>query len=247
MYYERLFHTLMAKQLSSSSKGQTDEKILDSELKKIKSRMLELNAARKKMVKGYEMVLEGLKMGYESVDLEDPNMIGTPDRMARALLEVCSGLGLKSDSEIFSSSFPSGRYDEVVMVKDIEFTSLCSHHFFPFVGMAHIGYLPAITESKGKSTSRVTGLSKLARVVDVYASRPQLQERMCVQIMEAIKKEIDPRGIMVVLVGKHGCMGCRGVKKPKAMMITSALDGTFQSSSKLRAEFLSLLSLKGND
>ncbi|MBF0359696.1 MAG: GTP cyclohydrolase I [Oligoflexia bacterium] len=240
MSYEKTYYADVARGLS---KAKNAEEFLDKELKIIKERMLTLNSAREQMIKGYEIVLKALKHAYPDLDLNDENLDGTPDRMARALLETCSGLGVQNDREIFCKSFPLGEYNEMIMLKDIEYTSVCAHHFFPFTGVAHIGYLPREIESE-KAGHQVVGLSKLARIVDVYASRPQLQERLCVDIMESIKREIKPSGVMVVIEGKHGCLACRGAKKENATMITSAVDGHFKGSQKLRSEFLNLLQMR---
>lgn len=243
MAYEKCFNEEFARGLVHA---ENPESFIDSEFSSLKKRLLELNSAREEMADGFNKVLIGLQKAFPSLDLNDPNFQGTPDRMARALLEVCSGLGV-SDKSVFSKYFPSGSYNEMIMLKDIEYTSLCAHHFFPFTGVAHIGYMPAaITSEEGDQGHHVVGLSKLARIVDVYAARPQLQERMCLEIMTAIKQEIDPRGVMVVIEGKHGCLGCRGAKKAAASMITSSLDGAFKNSSKLRSEFLALLKKKSH-
>ncbi|MBF0300668.1 MAG: GTP cyclohydrolase I [Oligoflexia bacterium] len=238
MSYEKTYYADVARNLS---KAKNAEEFIDVELGEIKKRMLVLNEAREQMVKGYEMVLKALEYAYPGIDLKDANFEGTPDRMARALLEICSGLGVQNDSDIFCKPFPLGEYNEMIMLKDIEYTSICAHHFFPFTGVAHIGYLPREVEGIGH---QVVGLSKLARVVDVYASRPQLQERLCVDIMESIKKELMPAGVMVVIEGKHGCLACRGARKENATMITSAVDGHFKGSQKLRSEFLDLLKMR---
>jgi GTP cyclohydrolase I len=235
------FETSFNKDLARAMARATDpETFLDNELIKLRKRALELNTARETMAIGYAKVLEGLKMAYPDLDMEDKNLVGTPNRMARALLEVCSGLGT-DEKEIFSTTFPAENYDDVIILKDIDYTSLCSHHFIPFTGKAHIGYLP--DTSKGDK-SRVVGLSKLAHIVDCHAQRPQLQERMCHNIMSSIRDELKPAGVMVVLEGSHGCLTCRSAKKANASMITSALDGKFRDDSKLRAEFLSLIALQ---
>lgn len=234
MSFETTFNKDLARNMARSN---DPEKFLDGELKKLKTRALELNQARTLMAQGYEQVLQGLKLAFPNLDLNDKNIIGTPNRMARALIEVCSGLGT-DEKEIFSTTFPAENYDEVIILKDIDYTSLCSHHFIPFQGKAHVGYLPDTT--KGEE-SRVVGLSKLAHIVDCHAQRPQLQERMCYNIMGAIKNELKPAGVMVVVEGSHGCLTCRSAKKASATMITSALDGKFKDSPKLRAEFLSLI------
>lgn len=236
MAYETTFNKDFARKLA---KAENAEAYLEAELAKLKARTLELNNAREHMAKGYEQVLEGLKMAFPQLDLNDKNLVGTPNRMARALLEVCSGMGT-DEKEIFATTFPAENYNEVIILKNIDYTSLCSHHFFPFTGKAHVGYLP---DTSHGSESKVVGLSKLAHIVDCHAQRPQLQERMCSGIMESIKSELRPAGVMVVIEGSHGCLSCRSAKKANASMITSALDGKFKEDSKLRAEFLSLIGL----
>jgi GTP cyclohydrolase I len=234
MAYESTYNKDLARALA---RAENPEKFLDGELVKIRSRAIELNSAREDMAKGYELVLRGLKKAFPQLDLDDKNLQGTPNRMARALLEVCSGLGT-NEKEIFSTTFPAEKYDDVIILKNIDYTSLCSHHFFPFTGKAHVGYLPDTTKG---DQSRVVGLSKLAHIVDCHAQRPQLQERMCHNIMESIKNELKPAGVMVVIEGSHGCLTCRSAKKAGASMITSALDGKFKDDKKLRMEFLSLI------
>jgi len=232
MAYEKSFNLELAKKLA---KSENPEAFLEDELGHMKHRMLQLNSAREKMNKGFSQVLQALAEAFPNVDLKDPNFQDTPNRMARALIEVCSGLGVE-DREIFSTSFPSEGYNQVVILKNIEFTSLCSHHFFPFTGRASVGYLP-----KSHGNGKVVGLSKLARIVDVHAARPQLQERLSSAIMKAIQKELDPEGVMVVIEAQHGCLTCRGAKKANASMVTSALSGNFKDDQKLREEFLSLI------
>lgn len=234
MAYESTYNKDLARKLASSSEV---EKTLENELIQIKKRALSLNQAREVMAQGYDQVLRGLKMAFPELDLEDQNLVGSPNRMARALIEVCSGMGT-NQKEIFQTTFPAENYNEVIILKDIEYTSLCSHHFFPFTGVAHVGYLPDV--SMGLD-SRVVGLSKLAHIVDMHARRPQLQERMCTGIVQSIKEELNPAGVMVVIEGAHGCLTCRGAKKANAKMVTSALDGYFKTDNKLRAEFLSLI------
>lgn len=234
MAYETSFNKDLARKLASSK---NPEETLNLELAQYKKRAIELNTAREVMAEGYEKVLKGLKMAFPDIDLNDKNLVGSPNRMARSLLEICSGLGT-NQKEIFSTTFPAENYNEVIILKDIDYTSLCSHHFFPFIGKAHVGYLPDTT--KGEH-SRVVGLSKLAHIVDMHAQRPQLQERMCYGIMNSIKEELNPAGVMVVIEGSHGCLTCRGAKKANASMMTSALDGKFKEDPKLRAEFFSLL------
>jgi GTP cyclohydrolase I len=235
MSFESTFNKDFARNMARSN---DPEKFLDQELAKLKERALQMNKARAMMAEGYEQVIKGLQFAYPNLDLTDKNIIGSPNRMARALLEVCAGLGT-DQKEIFATTFPAENYNEVIILKDIDYTSLCSHHFIPFKGKAHVGYLP--DTSKGEE-SRVVGLSKLAHIVDCHAQRPQLQERMCYNIMNAIKTELKPAGVMVVVEGSHGCLTCRSAKKAGASMITSALDGDFKDNPKLRGEFLSLIS-----
>ena len=236
MSFETTFNKDLARTMA---RAQDPEKFLEGELVKIKQRALELNLARETMAKGYEQVLQGLKLAFPDLDMEDKNLVGTPNRMARALLEVCSGLGT-DEKEIFSSTFPAENYNDVIILKDINYTSLCSHHFFPFTGKAHVGYLPDTTKG---DQSRVVGLSKLAHIVDCHAQRPQLQERLCHNVMNSIRNELKPAGVRVVIEGSHGCLTCRSAKKANASMITSALDGKFRDDPKLRGEFLSLIGL----
>ena len=237
MAFEHSFNRDLARKLARST---NPEKDLDKELADLKTRALALNSARETMAEGYQKVLEGLKVAFPNLDMDDKNLLGTPNRMARALIEICSGLGT-DEKEIFSSTFPAENYNEVIILKDIDYTSLCSHHFFPFTGKAHVGYLPDTTKG---DESRVVGLSKLAHIVDCHAQRPQLQERMCFNIMNSIKDQLKPAGVMVVIEGSHGCLTCRSAKKAHASMMTSALYGKFQDDPKLRGEFLSLLGLK---
>jgi GTP cyclohydrolase IA len=238
MAFETSFNQDFAKKLSESENPDT---FLEDELYGLKERVLELNKARKIISEGYEIVLKGLKQAFNEIDLSDPNIKNSPDRMARSLIEICSGLGI-SKEDIFSTSFPAENYNQVIILKDIDFTSICSHHFIPFSGMAHVGYLPDVRPG---STGKVVGLSKLARIVDVYSKRPQLQERLSYNIMNAINQELRPQGVMVVVEGNHGCLNCRGAKKINASMITSALEGKFREDHKLREEFLCLIQKKG--
>lgn len=231
MNLEKTFNQFLGKELAKSSNAEAD---LDKRLQEIKERTLELNQAREHMAEGYGMVLQGLKKAFPDIDLDDPNFTDTPNRMARSLLEVCSGLGA-DDSEVFQTRFPSGEYSQVIMLKDIDFNSLCSHHFFPFTGRAHVGYLPNSDDAK------VVGLSKLARIVDVHAQRPQLQERMAQDIKAAIERELNPSWVMVVLEAQHGCLNCRGAKKQNATMVTSAVGGKYKNDTNLRLEFLELI------
>lgn len=166
---------------------------------------------------------------------EDPEREGlrdTPDRVARAYAEIFAGLHV-DPREVMAKTFEED-HRELVLVKDIEIYSTCEHHLVPFHGVAHIGYIPG---SQGK----ITGLSKLARLADLYAKRPQVQERLTAQIADAIVEALDPRGVIVVIECAHLCMAMRGIRKPGARTTTSAVRGIFQSDTRTRAEALSLI------
>jgi len=166
---------------------------------------------------------------------EDPARDGikdTPRRVARALAEQFAGLR-QTPAEVLTTVFDAD-HDEMVLVRDIEMFSTCEHHLVPFFGHAHVGYIP---NEKGQ----ITGLSKLARLVDVYARRPQVQERMTAQIADSLMEVLEPRGVIVVVEAEHLCMAMRGVRKPGAKTVTSAVRGSFRSSDSTRAEAMSLL------
>lgn len=168
-------------------------------------------------------------------DPEREGLVGTPKRIAEMYAELFMGLG-KDPREELVVGFEEG-HREMVIVKDIPFYSMCEHHLLPFYGVAHIGYIPNVD-------GRVVGLSKLARVVEVVASRPQLQERMTTDIADAIVDGLKPDGVGVIIRAEHLCMIMRGIKKPGSAIITSALRGTFRSRAKTRAEFFSLIQCK---
>ena len=166
---------------------------------------------------------------------EDPERDGlkeTPRRVAKAYAELLAGMD-HDPGEVLSAVFDVG-HDELVLVKDIEMWSLCEHHLVPFVGVAHIGYIP-------EEGGRVTGLSKLARLVDVFARRPQVQERMTTQIAKTIDEQLKPLGVAVVLEAEHLCMRMRGVEKQNSYVMTSAMLGGFRSNQETRAEFMNLI------
>lgn len=166
---------------------------------------------------------------------EDPEREGlrdTPARVARAYEEIFAGLYTDPDT-VLDRSFDE-RHQELILVRDIPIFSLCEHHLVPFHGMAHIGYIPG-------QEGRVTGLSKLARLVDLYARRPQVQERITGQVADAMVRKLDPRGVIVVIEAEHLCMGMRGIKKPGSRTLTSAVRGQFQTSPTSRAEAFSLI------
>jgi GTP cyclohydrolase I len=165
---------------------------------------------------------------------EDPERSGlqdTPKRVAKAYAEVFAGL-YQDPADVLSTTFDIA-HEEMVLVKDIPFYSTCEHHLVPFHGSAHVGYIPSLD-------GRVTGLSKLARLVDVYAKRPQVQERLTTQIVEALVKYLRPRGAIVVVECEHMCMSMRGIRKPGAKTVTSAVRGLLHEPAT-RAEAMSLI------
>lgn len=164
---------------------------------------------------------------------EDPDREGllkTPNRVARAYGELMAGL--REDPRAHLKTVFTERYDEVVLLRDIPFNSLCEHHLLPFTGRAHVAYLP---------DGKVVGLSKLARLVEGYARRPQVQERLTTQISDALMEELNPLGAACVIEASHTCMTIRGAKKTGSLMVTSALRGLFQENASSRAEILSLI------
>ncbi|MEU1130929.1 GTP cyclohydrolase I FolE [Streptomyces sp. NPDC005900] len=165
---------------------------------------------------------------------EDPDregLVETPARVARAYREIFSGLRQTAE-EVLTTTFDLG-HDEMVLVKDIEVMSSCEHHLVPFVGVAHVGYIPS-------TDGKITGLSKLARLVDVYARRPQVQERLTTQIADSLMRILEPRGVIVVVECEHMCMTMRGVRKPGAKTITSAVRGQLRDLAT-RNEAMSLI------
>jgi GTP cyclohydrolase I len=165
---------------------------------------------------------------------EDPARDGlkdTPARVARAYAEMFRGLH-ESPDEVMATTFDLG-HDELVLVKDIELYSTCEHHLVPFHGVAHIGYIP-------NANGRITGLSKLARLVDVFAKRPQVQERLTTQVADSLVRILEPRGAIVVMEAEHLCMSMRGVRKPGAKTVTSAVRGSLREPAT-RAEAMSLI------
>jgi GTP cyclohydrolase I len=167
---------------------------------------------------------------------EDPQRDGllrTPDRVAKMYAEVFAGL--QEDPEHHLEVQFEAEHDEMVMVRDIAFYSMCEHHLLPFVGKAHVAYVPG-------ETGKITGLSKLARLVEAYARRPQVQERLTSQVADKLMDVLDPRGALVVIEAEHHCMSMRGVQKPGSLTITSAVRGIFLSDAT-RAEALQLIGM----
>jgi len=172
------------------------------------------------------MILEGIGEDPEREGLKD-----TPARVARMYKEIFCGL--HSDPERHLETYFTEQHDEMVLVKNIPLYSMCEHHLVPFLGQAHVAYIP--------HQGRLLGLSKLARIVDEYAKRPQLQERLTTQIADSIMNRAKPRGVLVVIEAEHMCMTMRGVRKPGSKTITSAVRGIFKSNSTTRAEAFALI------
>lgn len=180
-----------------------------------------------------ERIAKAVREILEAVG-EDPDREGladTPARVARFYEEAFDGVGRDPGDEV-DAFFGDEHYQEIVMVKDIPFYSLCEHHLVPFHGTAHVAYLPR---------GRVTGLSKLARLVDGFARRPQMQERLTAQVADSLCERLDPMGALVVIEAEHLCMSMRGIKKPGAKTVTSAVRGTMASDARTRSEAMSLL------
>jgi GTP cyclohydrolase I len=166
---------------------------------------------------------------------EDPTrdgLLATPKRVAKAYAETMAGLFVDPD-EVLETTFDE-HHDELVLVKDIPLYSTCEHHLVPWHGIAAVGYIPGVD-------GRITGLSKLARVVDLYARRPQVQERLTSQVADAVMTRLQPRGVIVVVQAEHLCMAMRGVRKPGTTTVTSAVRGTLKADPRSRAEALSLI------
>ena len=165
---------------------------------------------------------------------DDPDREGlkdTPERVARFYAEVFSNIG-NDPGEVVDAFFGDEHYQEIVIVREIPFYSMCEHHLVPFHGQAHVGYMPR---------GRVTGLSKLARLVDGFARRPQMQERLTAQVADSLCERLDPLGVIVVIEAEHLCMSMRGVRKPGAKTVTSAVRGVMESNAKTRSEAMALL------
>jgi GTP cyclohydrolase IA len=182
---------------------------------------------KEKIVKGVEMILEAV-----GEDLNREGLVGTPSRVAKAYAELFSGIN-QDPRDHLKTCFVEDGHDEIVLVKDISFYSMCEHHLLPFYGKAHIAYLPA--------EGRIVGLSKLVRVIETIARRPQLQERLTSQVADTITEVLKPKGVVVVIEAEHLCMSIRGVAKPGSMTVTSAVRGLFRSNSSSRLEVFSLI------
>ena len=180
--------------------------------------------------------LEAIKAAVRNIltavgeDPDRPGLVETPRRVANMYAEMFSGLKL-DPSRHLAITFPEV-YDEMVLIRDIPFTSMCEHHLLPFTGVAHVAYIP---------DGKVTGLSKIARVVDEVSRRPQVQERMTQTIAEMVNDHLCTTGVAVVISAEHSCMSIRGIRKPGSVTITSALRGEFKTNQSTRAEFMSLI------
>ena len=177
-----------------------------------------------KIKQGVQLIIEGI-----GEDASREGLVETPDRIARMYEEIFAGLN--EDASVHLSKTFLTQNTDMIIEKDITFYSMCEHHFLPFYGKAHIAYIP---------NGRVAGLSKLARTVEVYARRPQLQERMTVQIADAIMENLDAKGAMVIIEAEHMCMTLRGIKKPGSRTVTISSKGIFTEDAELRNTFLTM-------
>jgi GTP cyclohydrolase I len=184
----------------------------------------------RKIEQGVRMILEGIG--------EDPNRGGlreTPARVSRMYREVFAGIG--QDASQLVTVVEGADHDEMIMVRDIPIYSMCEHHLIPFSGKAHVAYIP-------NKQQQITGLSKIARVVDLLAKRPQVQERLTTQIAEALDEALSPRGVFVVIECEHLCMTMRGIKKPGSVTVTSAVRGLFRTDARTRQEAMSHIGMR---
>ena len=179
-----------------------------------------------KIVAGVRLMLDGL-----GLDTSSPTIRDTPERVARMFDEIFAGL-VVDPASVLDVVFEEG-HDELVLIRDIPFASMCEHHLIPFVGRAHVGYLPNVS-------GQVTGLSKLARLVDLVARRPNLQERITTTIADTLEKALSPRGVIVIIEAEHYCMTMRGVRKPGSVTVTSAVRGLMRDDARTRAEAMAL-------
>ena len=183
----------------------------------------------------HDKIKKAIKLFLEGIG-EDPNRAGlleTPDRVARMCEELYGGINIAPEQII--KVIGKHKHDEIILVRDVPFYSTCEHHLLPFIGICHVAYVP---------DKKITGLSKLVRLVDVFARRLQVQERLTTEIAEAIMKLLKPKGVMVVMQAEHLCMTMRGVKKPGSKMTTSVVRGLFRKSAKTRAEAMALIDNK---
>jgi GTP cyclohydrolase I len=185
---------------------------------------------KKRIAKAIRLFLEGIGEDPEREGLKE-----TPSRVARMCEEIYAGLNSTKPEEIIRPLI-SEEHDEIILVKDIPFYSICEHHLLPFIGRAHLAYLPM--------NGRISGVSKLVRVVDTFSKRPQVQERLTVMIAETIMKSLKPKGVMVIIEAEHLCMTMRGIKKPGSRMTTSVVRGIFRKNPATRDEAIKLIYTK---
>jgi GTP cyclohydrolase I len=183
-----------------------------------------------KIAKGVRLMLEGMGEDADRGGLRD-----TPLRVARMYREICAGLG--EDASMLVTVVDGADFDEMIMVRDIPLASICEHHLIPFTGRAHVAYVP-------NKSGQITGLSKIARVVDVLAKKPQVQERLTTEIADAIERALSPRGVFVVIEAEHLCMTMRGVKKPGSVTVTSAVRGLFRTDARTRQEAMNHIGMR---
>jgi GTP cyclohydrolase I len=180
----------------------------------------------KKIEKGVRLILEGIGEDPERAGLKD-----TPQRIAKLYEEIFAGL--KTPAEELLKPIEGESHDELVLLKDIPFYSVCEHHLLPFIGKAHVAYIP--------SGGKIVGLSELAKAVEMFAKRPQVQERLTTQLADMIMDKLKPKGAMVIIDAEHLCLSMRGIKKPNARTITSAVRGIFRTKESTRMELLELI------
>ncbi|MEN8263435.1 MAG: GTP cyclohydrolase I FolE [Nitrospirota bacterium] len=181
---------------------------------------------KKKIEKGVKLILEGIGEDTERLGIKS-----TPKRIAELYEEIFSGLHTETEEILFPIEGES--HDEMVLLKDIPFYSVCEHHLLPFIGKAHMAYIP--------SGGKIVGLSKLAQALEVFAKRPQVQERLTTQLADLIMDKLKPRGAMVIIDAEHLCLSMRGIKKPNARTVTSAVRGIFRTKESTRTELLALI------
>ncbi len=180
---------------------------------------------REKIKKGITLIMEGI-----GEDVSRSGLLETPDRFARMCEEIFAGMNV--DVKDVMKILPGEQHDEIVLIKDIPFYSVCEHHFIPFLGRCHVAYVPK---------TGICGISKLARLVEMFARRLQVQERLTTQIADAVMESLDPKGVMVIMEAEHLCMTMRGVRMPGAKTVTSCLRGVFMKNPKTRAEAMALI------
>lgn len=185
---------------------------------------------KEKIMQGVRMILDGV-----GEDLEREGLTKTPERVANMYEELLCGVDI-DPSDVIQAMFME-EHEEMIVVKDIPFYSICEHHLIPFLGKAHVAYIPG-------PEGQITGISKLARVVDVLSKRLQVQERITTEVADTLVRALRPRGVLVVIEAEHLCMSMRGVKKPGTLTITSAVRGTFHTNAASRAEAMSLIRQK---